>query len=171
MPLRVDPRLTKGDGFHAGVGLGVFGFFFLAYVAQATVQAHFDWKWGLLGARLSPTLRGTLVGVASATPWSDRFFSATVDGQFHLNLGRVFALGVGVEIGTLVTPGAAAGRTWHFVVGPSLSPAILRLGDRGQHQLALAGSRLFVWPSTLDSYPFSPKPGELNAGFSYSYFF
>jgi hypothetical protein len=163
------PRPSQ-DGFHVGLGLGGFGFWFLAYEVQLTGQVFLDWTWGRVGLRVAPTFRSTWAGIDSlGASWHGSYVSATVDTQVRLNLGRVVAIGAGVETGALLVRGLPDGRVAFFVLGPSLSPAILRLADRGQHQLSLSGSRLFSFPPiSQDAFPFSPAPGALNVSLSYS---
>ncbi len=166
-------REANSDGFHLGVGVGGFGFYALAYIAQATVQGHLDWKWGRVSLRVSPTFRASWVGInALGANVNERYFTATVESQVRFNLGRVFAVGVGVESGALFVPRLTAVSRAFFSIGPSVTPVLLRLGDRGEHQLSLTGSRLFSFPTIPPgSFGFTPGPGELNFSIAYSYLF
>jgi hypothetical protein len=70
-------------------------------------------------------------------------------------------MGAGIESGALFVPSLTSVSRAFFAVRPSLTPALLRLGDRGEHQLSVTLSRL----------RFTPGPGELNFSIASSYLF
>jgi hypothetical protein len=131
------PDANSRKGFHLGIGfnLGVapyinyagsgFGqFFYVAIGPQAAGEFHFDWTFGIAGLRLSPSLAAIAGG-------SGVGIGPLLHVQFHLNLGSVFTLGGGLQGGVYL--GSLNGG----IIGPTLSPMILKLGDRGQHQIEL----------------------------------
>ena len=94
------------------------------------------------------------------------FFVASVDNFFHYNFGDVFALGAGIEVGL------AFGGGWNFLyVGPVIQPAIIKLGDRGQHQLAVTASIAVVSTYNYNFRGSYDGVGTFQMLAGYSYFF
>jgi hypothetical protein len=118
-------------GFHFGIG-GMLGLSWqllssgnYGYVAPGlgnNLEAHFQWTFGLIGVRISPSL-GLNLG--------SRFgISLGALSQVQFNFSRLYALGAGLHLGFEIMDGRGFG-----MFGPSISPALIRLGDRGQHCL------------------------------------
>ncbi|MDP1824212.1 MAG: hypothetical protein Q8L48_13245 [Archangium sp.] len=130
------PAGEKGvrEGFHFGIGanLGVNN-----GGPSAQVQAHFEFNFGRPVYRITANLGGLSM-------YSDGFFNGSIDNLFQYNIGDVYAFGAGVQVGV------ALGFGGFVYVAPVLQPVIIKLGDRGQHQLALTGSVAVLsnWSST-----------------------
>lgn len=123
-PPTFDPR----RGFRAGAGLtGLAGMDTrsTAFVAGGSLDFHFDWSFGLIGLRASPRLF-----LESA---NDRWiaFGGAVDTQLHVNLGKIFALRAGVELGAFPTEGSGI-----FFFAPTFG-VVFKFGTRSQFQLGL----------------------------------
>lgn len=138
------------EGFHFGLGAQVG-----AYPGgpEAFAQAHFDFNFGRPAYRINANF-GVLGDL----------FNASVDNLFHFNVGKVYTLGAGVEVGTAFGHGAAV-----MYVAPVIQPVIIKLGDRGQHQISLTGS--IVAFSTYDGNYRVSLSGLLQATAGYSFFF
>lgn len=138
------PRPAKRDrtGLHFGLGLnsglsvasGVYGS--LGNGVDVEVQAALDVGFGRPGYRLNVNIGGSIRPYAPVT--------LAVDNLFTFAVGEVFALGGGLQVGLLF------GGLAFFQVSPLLQPAILRLGDRGQHHLALTVSHCILGTVAYD---------------------
>ena len=85
-------------------------------------------------------------------------------GPFRYNFGDVFSLGAGIEIGL------AFGEGYNFVyIGPVIQPVIIKLGNRGQHQLSVTASVAAL--STYNSAFRGKIDGTFQIFGGYSYFF
>lgn len=124
--LAVDEWMEHRKGFH--FGLGITGQVLPAGVgyANAALQFNFDWTFGRTGLRVAPQ-------VGFYKSWSS-WFVAGVDTTFQVNVAEHYAFGVGLQVGV------AAGPYTRLYFAPTLAPAIVKLGDRGQHQLQLTVS-------------------------------
>lgn len=156
------PRATKKErallpdrrkGFHPG-----FGATFLAggisslFVLGGSLDAHFEYSFGLLGLRASPRV---LFEVA----W-DRWLAigGTLDAAAHLNLGRVFTIRAGAAVGVLPTSrnnilyvSLTGGLVWKF--GPA-SNIQLGLG----FEYPVTGQPLIVGLSLAYLFELGPQP-------------
>lgn len=143
-PTKRRPALAdeRRKGFHVGPGISI-GYFLVGF--GSSLEAHFDYSFGLLSLRLTPKLLGLL----KASQWLA--LGASVHSQAHLNLGRVFAITAGFELGALPTPQAG------LLAAPSFGAA-LKFGKRSELNLGLT----FLFP--LTGQPFG-------ANFSFGYLF
>jgi hypothetical protein len=120
----VSPRDNSASrGFHFGLGASAGGG---RLGLDAGGQGVFDFNFGKTGLRLGLNL-GVVVGYGASFLWS-------VDGLFHLNVSDVYTLGAGLQVGMMI-----GGLTAVFA-GPVLQPVVIKLGDRGEHQLALTAA-------------------------------
>ncbi|MDP1823193.1 MAG: hypothetical protein Q8L48_08130 [Archangium sp.] len=117
------PDSTSARGFHFGLGVsaggGRLGF-------DAGGHGVFDFNFGKTGFRLGLNL-ALAVGYGAG-------FLGSIDGLLHINLSDFYTLGVGAQVGAII------GDMNVFFVGPVLQPVVIKLGDRGQHQLALTAT-------------------------------
>ena len=145
-------------------------------VTEPELEPVVDWRaerkgfhWGIGGGgMINPSGVGsgsnTVTGYIAALPavafglgWVDfhialqvlGYFSNTAkalflaaDTQVRINFARWFSIGAGPYIGVSLSPGV------DFAFGPSLSPAIIKLGDRGQHEIAAWGAYPFILSSS-----------------------
>lgn len=112
------------EGFHFGLGAGVM---VLPFGPMAQLQAHFEFNFGRPVYRINANLGfmsiyGAGVGFAS------------VDNLFQFNVSDIYALGGGLQLGI-----GAGGFGATVLIGAVLQPVIIKLGERGQHQLHLTG--------------------------------
>ena len=113
------------EGFHFGLGANVG----VEDVGpSAHVTAHFEFNFGRPVYRISANI-GALAFRGNTA------LRLSVDNLFQFNIGDHFALGAGVQAGLLLVLGFSA----YGYAGPVFQPAIIKLGDRGQHQLSLTG--------------------------------
>lgn len=143
----------RRKGFHPG-----FGATFLAgglsaqFVLGGSLDAHFEYSFGILGLRASPHV---LFEIA-AERWLA--IGGTLEAGAHLNLGRVFTLRAGVTGGVLPTSRSAifyfaptAGMAWKF--GPA-SNVQLGLGI----EFPLTGQPFVVALSLAYLFELGPPP-------------
>ncbi len=113
------PRSSGGVRFGLGVGLGTH--LFEGYVSpSAAVQGMLE-----VGSRAAYRL------VVNAELASPAGAIVAVDNLFVYSIGSVFAFGAGLEIG------ASISTLSYFQLSAVLQPAILKFGQRGQHQVQL----------------------------------
>ena len=118
------PEKGPREGFHFGLGANVGA---NNAGPSAQVQAHFEFNFGRPVYRISANLGAlSMYGIG--------FFSGSVDNLFQFNIGDVYAFGGGVQVGL------ALGMGPFLYLAPVLQPVIIKLGERGQHQLSLTGS-------------------------------
>jgi hypothetical protein len=127
------PEKSRREGFHFGIGANVG---FNNGGPSAQLQAHFEFNFGRPVYRINANL-GALV------MYSSGFVSGSVDNLFQFNIGDVYAFGGGVQVGVAVGP------VPFLYLAPVIQPVIIKLGERGQHQLSLTGSvvALSTWSS------------------------
>lgn len=162
----VKPRTSKG--FHFGLGasfageqmLGLFG---------AGPQAHtsFEFNFGRPAYRINAN-----VGL---TAGHRGFVNLSVDNLFIFSLGQHFSLGAGLQVG------GAIGDLKFFQISPLLTPAILKLGERGQHQIAVTGSVVALstytedyvtdWKTLTTRSFLVSSVGSVRVALGYTYFF
>lgn len=147
----VPPASTR-LGFHVGVGGGLL-YLPIGYgVFTANAQLNLDWTFGVVGIRISPTL--------TYYQYYNAYVAISADTKVHFNIGDIFALGVGLDLGG--APGGGGG----LYLGASVAPAIFKLGSRGQHQLALQVSVPVIVTTPRWSYFGMPM-----ASLGYNYLF
>ncbi len=112
------------EGFHFGLGAGVM---VLPFGPMAQLQAHFEFNFGRPVYRINAN-----VGLVSLFGAGIGF--VTVDNLFQFNVSDIYAFGGGLQLGI-----AAGGFGGTALAGAVLQPMIIKLGERGQHQLHLTG--------------------------------
>ena len=146
------PVATSREGFHFGMGANVgVG----SYGATGFAQVHFDFNFG------RPTYR-----ISANFGAFGSLFNASVDNLFHFNIGQVYTLGAGVQLGV------AFGGGYSFAYAAAvIQPVIVKLGERGQHQISLTGR--IVALSTVDRHSWEEASiaGSLQVTAGYSFFF
>jgi len=128
---------SSREGFHFGVGLGAMA---LDIGPLAQVQAHFDFTFGRPAYRLSANL-----GIQSMN--GTTFASLSVDNLFQFNVNDIYSFGVGLQIG-----GATSSWRSYLYASPVIQPVIIKLGDRGQHQLSLTASIVALSTIAMNGY-------------------
>lgn len=151
------PKSRKREGFHFGVGasLGLSN-----AGPSAFAHGHFDFNFGWPALRLG-------LNVGTYSNWIGTMINPSVDSLFHFNIGRVFSLGAGVQLG--VTFGEGYFFTY---LAPVIQPVIIKLGEGGQHQISLTGS--IVALSSLDrhhDFDEASIEGTIQITAGYSFFF
>jgi hypothetical protein len=109
---------SNREGLHIGLGGGAFA----NPAVTIGIEAHFDWTFGKVGFRVSPQ-------VQIHSNYGGTFILFSAHPQFHFNVAKIYSLAAGIQTGL-----AAGSRTILFL-GPTISPAIFKLGERGQHQI------------------------------------
>jgi hypothetical protein len=130
---------AQRKGFHWSLGAGAMAYpsstgpttNFIGFVAAVPSAA---WSFGWLEAHLSLQVLGYLSSATKAV-------FVALDPQLRINFTRWYSLGVGPYLGVAMSPGVA------FALGASLSPAIFKLGSRGEHEIAAWG----CYPFALDA--------------------
>ncbi len=142
------------EGFKLGVGAFVGGGsgHYSSPSGSTALRFEIDWTFGRTGVRVSPEL---LIYNIGAYTW----VGGGVDSEFHVNVAKHYAFGVGLR-GALVS-----GANNALFVGLSLTPAIIKLGDSGQHQLTLTVTVPFLAGWSGYAPPFTGPWGSL--GYSY----
>ncbi len=150
------PERISREGFHFGLGasLGVNN-----SGPSAQVQGHFEFNFGRPVYRINANVGALLISGAS-------FFALSVDNLFHFNIGDVYALGAGVQVGV-----AFGGGYFFACLTPVIQPVIIKLGDRGQHQLALTGSVVVASTDDLHNSNGTSFAGTVQVFAGYSYLF
>ncbi|MDP2276361.1 MAG: hypothetical protein Q8K32_36820 [Archangium sp.] len=120
-------------------------------------QGLLDYTFGRLGYRLALNLGGSVSSSLS--------FLGSVDNLVHFNISDVFSLGAGVQVALF------QGYLTFLYAGPVLQPVLIKLGNRGQHQLALTAtlavvSSLASWPGGICCADMAGR-FEVNAGYAY----
>lgn len=152
--ISTEPSVLKPprEGFHFGLGAGAM---VLPAGALAQVQAHFEFNFGRPVYRISANF-GT-IGF-----WGDALIAFGLDNLFQFNVTDVYSFGAGVQVG--LTAGTHA-----FVhVDPIIQPVIIKLGDRGQHQLSLTLSIALLSTYEWNGNSFAGMP---QAYLGYSFLF
>lgn len=159
--LAVEEWIERRKGFH--FGLGITGQVLPADsgYANAAFQLNLDWTFGRTGLRVAPQ-----VGIYhSRNSW----FVAGVDTTFQVNVAEHYAFGVGLQVGF------AAGPYTRLYFAPTLAPVIVKLGDRGQHQLQLTASvpvlQLGTFCSPYYGTCYGDNFGYPMGGIGYAYLF
>jgi hypothetical protein len=109
---------SSREGLHIGLGGGAFA----NPAVTIGIEAHFDWTFGKVGFRVSPQ-------VQIHSNYSGGFILFSAHPQFHFNVVKIYSLGAGIQTGL------AVGTRSILFLGPTISPAIFKLGERGQHQI------------------------------------
>ncbi len=120
--------LSERKGFHLGIGAGAFAYPTGGYpsvVGFMTALLPLNFGFGRVDLRVTPQL----LGLFSATG-AGAF--AGVDVQLRINFTRLYTLGVG-SFQTLLFGYNSVFLLW----GPTIAPVVLKLGERGQHELSL----------------------------------
>jgi hypothetical protein len=68
-----------------------------------------------------------------------------LDPQLRINFARWYSLGAGPYLGVSLSPGV------DFAFGGSFSPAIFKLGDHAQHEIAVWGGIPFLFAKNTNS--------------------
>jgi hypothetical protein len=125
----VDPVISGGS---AGTPLSFAPIWYVAAVPSVS------WGFGWIDLHLGLQLMG--------------YFSRTVkalfvglEPQLRVNFAKVYSLGLGPYLGVAFSP------VVDFALGASFSPAIFKIGDRGQHELALSMAKPFLLNTALSS--------------------
>ncbi len=116
-----DDWATRRQGFH--FGLGVSGMFLPFEIAGSAVT-HLDWSFGKVALDIAPR-----VGVLATELGG--YVNVGLDTQVRFALTEGFSLGFGIDQGLMF------GTSDGYYAGLSLTPVLVTLGDRGQHQLSL----------------------------------
>ncbi len=121
---------VERKGFHLGLGLGGFAYPVgngggsVDAVGFVALLPSVAWSWGWVEAHVAASALGYFQAGQNA------FFGA-LDPQLRVNFAPWYSLGFGPYVGFAATPHVS------FVLGTSISPAIVHLGARGQHEIAL----------------------------------
>jgi hypothetical protein len=135
-------------------------------VTWRAARRGFHWSLGA-GGMIDPSGTGStpsIVGYVALEPavswgfgWVDihvgaqalGYFSSStnalfvaLDPQVRVNFASWYSLGVGPYLGISMSPSV------DFALGASLSPAVFRIGQRGQHELAVWGAIPFLFSPT-----------------------
>jgi hypothetical protein len=145
--ISAEPSLLKPprEGFHFGLGAGAM---VLPAGALAQVQARPVY-------RISANF-GT-IGF-----WGDALIAFGLDNLFQFNVTDVYSFGAGVQVGL------TAGTHAFLHVDPIIQPVIIKLGDRGQHQLSLTLSIALLSTYEWNGNSFTGMP---QAYLGYSFLF
>lgn len=154
-----EEQLTQRDarkGFH--FGLGAFGGITNGGAA-GQAQANFEFNFGVPEYRLT-------ANVGMLTMYGFPFVNVSVDNLFQLNLGDVYAIAAGAQVGVVF------GAITSLYLAPVLQPVIIRLGEHGQHRLSLSGSIAVVsTASYAGSAGYISWAGSLQVVAGYSFYF
>lgn len=158
---------------HFGVGGGGFVAAATTYLAQAMVQGHVRWSYGLWSFRVSPTFRTSLAGAFfnSAMP-ATSYFSITLSAQVVRRIGSTFGIGFGLENGTTILRDPQTWDRTYAAVGPILTLAQVELGAQRQHSFGFTLSFLVLFEASNELRVASVTPvASWNPSLGYSYFF
>jgi hypothetical protein len=101
-------------------------------VGYVGVEPAASWGFGWVDIHVGAQVLGYLSASTQA------LFLA-LDPQLRINFTRWYSLGAGPYLGLALSPGV------EFALGATLSPAVFRLGDRGQHEVAVWGAAPFLF--------------------------
>ncbi len=144
------PEARSRDGFHFGLGAGAM---FLPTGLLAQAQAHFDFTFGRPAYRVSANF-------GTQQLYSSMFVMGSIDNLFQFNVSDLYSFGAGVQVGVAIGP------RLYVYLAPVLQPVIIKLGERGQHQLSLTGSIVALSTISYDEYTFAGTP-QVFLGYSY----
>jgi hypothetical protein len=135
------PKRSR-EGFHFGLGLGAMA---LPPGFMAQLQGHFEFNFGRPVYRISLN-----AGVVSAAYGGFLHLMFSLDNIFQFNITSWLAAGAGVQVGV------AVGFPFGFVtLSPLVQPVVIKLGDRGQHQISVTGAVTVLSNTGYDEGPYN----------------
>jgi hypothetical protein len=128
---------TQRKGFHWSIGGGGMvdpsgSGSSPTVVGYVALEPAASWSFGWVDAHVGAQVLGYF------SPSTDACFVA-LDPQLRVNFTRWYSLGAGPYLGISMSPGV------DFAFGATFSPAVFKIGDRGQHEISVWGAIPFMF--------------------------